>query len=163
MAKENKQYYKMTIWGISILCGLSIITLFFATYRLGYNHAITQNQTITPPPTITSPTPTSHLANPASVNCAKAGGKTVIKKNSAGAEYGLCEFEDAYGCEEWALLNGNCPVGGLRTTGYDTEAQKYCAWLGGKTFAQTNATCTLPNGVVCNDEKLFNGTCSPTP
>ena len=127
MANSTRHYSKITIWGVSILCGMAIVTLFFATYYLGFNQAILR---MTPQPThmITPPTPSpSQLGNPASLHCVKVGGKTVIKKNSAGAEYGLCEFEGAYACEEWALLNGTCPVGGVRTTGYDTEAERYCA------------------------------------
>lgn len=99
------------------------------------------------------------LANPASVNCADKGGTLIIQKRADGGEYGLCMFEDAYACEEWALFRGDCPVGGVRTTGYDTVAQKYCAWSGGQTFAEPNASCTFSDGSTCTDEALFNGAC----
>lgn len=101
------------------------------------------------------------LANPASVNCAKVGGTTVIKTNSTGGQYGLCEFEDNMACEEWALMRGQCPVGGVKTTGYDNIQQMYCAWVGGTTLAVPNAKCTLPNGTTCPVDTLYsNGSCN---
>ena len=109
--------------------------------------------------TTTIPTQTS-MANPASVNCTKVGGTLLIQKRGDGGEYGLCEFGDNMACEEWALFRGQCPVGGIKTTGYDTIAQKYCAWIGGRTFAQPQANCKLPTGKTCDDEKLYNGTCT---
>jgi putative hemolysin len=102
---------------------------------------------------------TQQLANPASVNCVKKGGTLEIKTNGTGGQYGLCMFEDNMACEEWALFRGDCPVGGVKTTGYDNIEQSYCAWVGGKTLAVSNATCTLPNGKVCSDKAVYNGTC----
>jgi len=109
-----------------------------------------------------SPVPSGQpptLANPASVNCTNKGGTLVIQKRSDGGEYGLCTFEDAYACEEWALFRGECPVGGVRTTGYDTVAQKYCAWVGGQTLAEPNAVCTFADGSTCKTPDLFSGYC----
>jgi putative hemolysin len=31
-------------------------------------------------------------------------------------QYGVCFFEDNRQCEEWALLRGDCPVGGKKVT-----------------------------------------------
>jgi putative hemolysin len=104
---------------------------------------------------------TSQLANPASENCIKQGGTLTIKKLADGGEYGLCNFEDDMACEEWALMRGECPKGGVKTTGFTTEAQKYCAWLGGQTLAVKDANCKLPSGKTCLDEDLYNGKCSP--
>lgn len=99
------------------------------------------------------------LANPASVNCKETGGTTVIKDGPNG-QYGLCEFADNMACEEWALYRGDCPVGGVKTTGYDTISEMYCAWIGGETLAVANPNCKLPNGTICTDEAVYNGTCS---
>lgn len=106
-----------------------------------------------------SPSPSTTLANPASVNCGKVGGKLFIQKDGTGNEYGLCDFGDNMQCEEWALYRGDCPVGGRKTTGFDTIQQKYCAWLGGQTFAVPNATCKFNDGSSCSDIALYNGTC----
>lgn len=97
------------------------------------------------------------LANPASQNCLSLGGSLQIKERGDGGQFGLCYFEDNRACEEWALLRGECPVGGRRITGYDTEAQSYCAWLGGGVSAVENAICELPNGRHCLAEDLYNG------
>ena len=99
------------------------------------------------------------LANPASVNCTKEGGQIVIETKPDGGQYGLCFFDDNRACEEWAMLRGECPVGGRKTTGYDTDAQKFCAWSGGQTIAEDNAVCTFKDGSVCPDEAFYAGTC----
>lgn len=112
-------------------------------------------------PTIT-PTPQNNqgLANPASVYCGKQGGQTVIQTNGSGGQYGLCDFGSGMACEEWAMYRGECPIGGIRTTGYDNIQQKYCAWSGGQTLAVENATCTFKNGKSCSVNDYYNGTCS---
>lgn len=112
-------------------------------------------------PTIT-PTPQASqgLANPASVYCGKQGGTTVIQTNGSGGEYGLCNFGSGMACEEWAMYRGECPIGGVRTTGFDNIQQKYCAWSGGETLAIQNATCTFKNGNTCSVDAFYNGTCS---
>lgn len=101
----------------------------------------------------------NQIANPASVNCSKVGGNLKIEKDGSGGEYGLCYFEDNRACEEWALLKGDCPVGGMRTTGYDTIDQKYCAWAGGQTYAVENSICTFKNGSKCSTIDFYNGKC----
>ena len=111
-------------------------------------------------PMVTPLSSNTSLANPASVYCGEQGGTSVIKKLPNGGEYGLCEFEDDQACEEWAMYRGDCPIGGVKTTGFDNVQQSYCAWLGGRTLAVENATCTLPDGTVCSDHDLYFGTCS---
>ena len=101
----------------------------------------------------------NELANPASVNCTKLGGNLVINKRGDGGEYGLCYFEENRACEEWALMRGDCPFGGRKTTGYDGIDQNYCAWLGGETFAVPNSICTFKNGSKCSTLDLYNGKC----
>jgi putative hemolysin len=106
------------------------------------------------------PAPIAQMANPASMNCTKVGGNLVIEKRGDGGEYGLCYFEDNRACEEWALFRKECPVGGRRTTGYDSIDQKYCAWFGGETFATPNSVCTFKNGKKCSTLSFYNGTCT---
>ncbi len=112
-----------------------------------------------------SSTPNSNtgLANPASVNCAKQGGQSQIVTKKDGSQYGVCEFEDDQECEEWALYRGECPVGGVKTIGFDTQAQIYCAITGGQTLAVPDAKCTLPSGQVCSAEAYYNGKCPKDP
>ena len=80
-------------------------------------------------------------ANPASQNCAQQGGKLAIERGPDG-EIGVCLFEDNRQCEEWALLRGLCPAGGIRVTGYATPEERLCAIRGGQ---YTNAgECRIP-------------------
>ncbi len=109
-------------------------------------------------PAVENNQPISGIANPASVNCTKVGGTLTIEKRGDSGEYGLCSFEGNTACEEWALYRGDCPVGGVKTTGFDTIDQKYCAWLGGQTLAVPQSECTLKNGLKCSTVNLYNGT-----
>jgi len=43
------------------------------------------------------------LANPASVFCAKSGGKTEIRKGPRG-QYGVCRLPDGRAVDEWAYF-----------------------------------------------------------
>ena len=104
--------------------------------------------------------PVETIANPASVNCTKVGGNLVIQTDGSGGQYGLCYFEDNRACEEWALFNGDCPVGGRKTTGYDTIDQNYCVWRGGETLAVKDSVCTFKNGKKCSTIDFYNGKCS---
>jgi len=101
------------------------------------------------------------LANPASVNCTAKGGTLKIQKNNKGGEYGVCFFEDNRQCEEWALLRGECPVGGLKITGYDTDAEIYCAITGGTVEGMDSPVpmCKRINGTYCNAQANFDGDC----
>jgi putative hemolysin len=114
-----------------------------------------------------APGANANLANPASENCVKQGGTVSIQTRGDGGEYGVCLFEDNRQCEEWALLNGDCPVGGLKITGYATPAAQYCAITGG-TYTITSGgntpdeigTCTFKNGATCDANDYYNGKCS---
>jgi len=110
--------------------------------------------------------PAPRLANPASVNCADKGGKLTIERRPDGGQYGVCVFTDNYQCEEWAMFRGECPVGGLRVTGYITPAARYCAIAGGRYAVVANSgaadeqgTCTLPGGKSCDALGYFEGKC----
>lgn len=108
------------------------------------------------------------IANPASQYCVDQGGTLAIEERGDGGQIGVCYFEDNRQCEEWALMNGNCPVGGVKVTGYITEAARYCAITGGTyTISGNNGaddeqgTCTFKNGAVCDAWDYYNGTCDP--
>ncbi len=104
------------------------------------------------------------LANPASTYCIEKGGKLVIQQRGDGGEYGICVFLDNRQCEEWALFRGNCPVGGVKVTGYTSQAQIYCAIQGGRTIAvepalEKTTPCVLPDGSQCMLTAFFDGHC----
>ncbi|MDD5469758.1 MAG: DUF333 domain-containing protein [Candidatus Peribacteraceae bacterium] len=105
------------------------------------------------------------MANPASVGCEETGGTLRIeKKPPAGGEYGVCYFAENRQCEEWALLRGDCPAGGVDVAGYVTPAARYCAITGGayratNTNGEEQGTCTFKNGRVCDVWDLWEGRC----
>lgn len=108
-------------------------------------------------------------ANPATEYCVAKGGRPVINRTSTGAEFGICVFDDNRQCEEWAMMRGECPVGGRRITGYATAAARYCAITGG-TYRDTRratseqeeqGTCTFADKV-CDAHAYFRGECSRT-
>jgi Tol biopolymer transport system component/putative hemolysin len=108
------------------------------------------------------------LANPASENCIEQGGTVSIQTRSDGGQYGICLFEDNRQCEEWALLRGDCPVGGLKVTGYVTPAAVYCAITGGEYAITGNSgaeneqgTCTFNDGSQCDAWEYYDGKCAP--
>jgi hypothetical protein len=111
----------------------------------------------TPPPINQ---PNANIANPASSNCITNGGTLEIRKSKIG-EYGVCLFEDNRQCEEWALLRGECPVGGLKITGYQSEAEIYCAITGGQLEGLDTDTpmCKRVDGTLCNAQANFDGEC----
>ncbi len=100
-----------------------------------------------------------NISNPASANCLEVGGTLKIEKRGDGGEYGLCYFEDNKACEEWALMRGDCPIGGVKTTGFETIDQSYCAWSGGQTFSVPNSVCTFKDGTECPTIDFYNGIC----
>lgn len=53
-------------------------------------------------------TPTTTLANPASVHCEEVGGTLDIRTGTDGGQVGYCIFPDKSECEEWALLRNEC-------------------------------------------------------
>jgi hypothetical protein len=115
------------------------------------------------------PTPESAvgMANPASVYCEEQGGTVVNKMRGDLGEYGVCIFEDNLQCEEWAMYRGECPVGGIKVTGYVTEAAVFCAITGGE-YAVTDksgaedeqGTCTFKSGKTCDVWEYYNGACT---
>lgn len=99
------------------------------------------------------------IENIALTNCTNVGGETVSETKASGGHYSLCYFEDNRACEVWAMLKGDCAVGGVKTTGYDTIDQKFCAWSGGKTVAQENSNCVFKNGGTCPTIDFYNKGC----
>ena len=47
------------------------------------------------------------MANPASVFCEKQGGKSVIRKNKDGSEYGVCVLPNGQEVDEWEYFRAH--------------------------------------------------------
>lgn len=118
------------------------------------------------PPAAVAPKPAPRIANPASVHCASVGGQSRIESRADGGQFGVCYFDDNRQCEEWALMRGQCPVGGRKVTGYVTAAARYCAITGGtytitarSGAADEQGSCALPSGQSCDADELYAGRC----
>jgi putative hemolysin len=140
----------------AVILGLALLTFILVKINNSRQAQITVPQNNNGIKTNTGQT---NIANPASVNCKNKGGNLTIQTKPDGSQYGLCYFEDNRACEEWALMRGDCPVGGVKTTGYSTDQQKYCAWVGGQTTTVANAICTFKDKTVCSLDDLYNGAC----
>ena len=110
----------------------------------------------------------SKIANPASEYCVEQGGELSIQKRSDGGEYGVCIFEENRQCEEWAMMRGDCPVGGVKITGYVTPAAVFCAITGGEYNVtgdsgseKEQGTCTFKSGKTCDVWEYYEGSCTP--
>jgi len=106
------------------------------------------------------------LANPASTYCLEQGGDLEIESRPNGGEFGVCYFMDNHQCEEWAMFRGECPVNGLKVTGYITPAGRFCAITGGDYnitveggVESEKGNCTLPSGEVCGADEFWVGSC----
>ena len=137
-------------YNLGIIFIIILIIIYFVYKNQNNNNIIVSSNT----------TSTTTIANPASEYCKEVGGTLNIKTNGSGNQYGLCDFEDNKSCEEWALFRKECPIGGVKITGYDTIDQKYCAWIGGKTLAVKDSICELPNQDKCSTIDLYNGKCN---
>ena len=67
----------------------------------------------------------------AAQNCESLGGKRKIEHGADG-DIAVCVFAGNRQCEEWALLFGQCPRGGLDIGGYATTSERHCAIRGGR-------------------------------
>jgi putative hemolysin len=88
--------------------------------------AITEEQAMTEEnpavnPITPAPGSSAGIPNPASVYCREHGGKLEIRKDSSGAEYGVCVFPDGSECDEWAFFRGECKPAGESTPVVTTQ------------------------------------------
>ena len=145
-----------------LVLGASLIFILAGCQNSLTNKPVDTSKTKTPEATVneTGGEPIANIANPASVNCTEKGGKLEIRKNKKG-EYGVCLFEDNRQCEEWAFLRGQCPVGGVKITGYENEAEIYCAITGGQVESVDTPApmCERIDGTLCNAQSNLDGEC----
>jgi eight-cysteine-cluster-containing protein len=50
------------------------------------------------------------IPNPASAYCKEIGGRTEIRRDTQGNEYGICILPNGTECEEWALYRSECKL-----------------------------------------------------
>ncbi|MFL7791590.1 MAG: DUF333 domain-containing protein, partial [Anaerolineae bacterium] len=59
---------------------------------------------------VSTPTPDTGIANPASVYCEEQG-YTLESRTDESGTYGVCIFPDGSECDEWAYFRGECGLG----------------------------------------------------
>ena len=143
-----------------ILCS-AIILVLTGCQNPAANKPVKTPEAQAPEANDTAPTEeNTAIANPASQNCIDKGGRLEMRKNKNG-EYGICFFDDNRQCEEWALFRGQCPVGGMKVTGYENDAEVYCAITGGEVSGVGTETpmCKRIDGIMCNAQANLDGEC----
>jgi len=96
------------------------------------------------------------IANPASTFCSENGGALSFDTRPNG-QYGICVFEENKQCEEWALFQDNCPIGGVDISLYNSASEIYCAIRGGVVDLEIG-TCSIKEDV-CLLEDYYEGIC----
>lgn len=82
-------------------------------------------------------------------------------RDNKNGQYGVCMFEDNRQCEEWSFFRGECPEGGMKVTGYETDAEVYCAITGGEVEGLGTETpmCKRIDGTTCTAQANLDGEC----
>ena len=81
------------------------------------------------------------IANPTLQNYLDQDGSLSIEERGDLGQIGVCYFENNRQCEEWALLRGDCRVGGVEVTASVTPAGRYGAITGGVGDERMNYWC----------------------
>ena len=79
--------------------------------------------------------------------------------------YGICVFDDNRQCELIALSKELCKKGGVKVTGYATDAARYCAITGGVYIIRAHSNTPKEAGICsrnnasCDVWKYFKNIC----
>jgi len=115
---------------------------------------------VTSTPTI-STTKAGAVASAAYSKCVQNGGFVSTARRGSSGYYNVCNFADDMSCELYSLYNGQCPVGGVKTVGYSTTGQVFCALRGGSPQGNANGQCKMPDGKTCSTAAVYSGACEP--
>ena len=64
------------------------------------------------------------IANPSSAYCEEQGGKSEIRTDSVGNQWGACKFTDGTECEEWDFYGKKCSPGQCKKVVLDKTTNK---------------------------------------
>lgn len=140
---------------------VAALVLSIGGYVVGTQHASSTQTETQVLGSSSSNTPAGQVASAAYAKCISNGGFVTTNRRPSNGFYNICNFADDMNCELYALYNGQCPVGGVKTIGYSTTDQVYCALRGGTPQGKNNGQCKMPDGKVCSTSSVFNGTCDP--
>jgi putative hemolysin len=103
------------------------------------------------------------LANPASVYCIKNGGTVDIMAGWDSGQIGICTFPNGNQCEEWAMMRGDCPVGGVAILRTWDAAEAHCAIRGGEVWRMNSglepSICAFKTTNCLAQDYMETGTC----
>lgn len=144
----------------SFITLLVLLSIFFSALLL-----VTQNINffnIVSAQSSSNSTKAASVASAAYSKCMNNGGFVTTSRRGNSGYYNVCNFADDMSCELYALYDGQCPVGGVKTIGYSTTGQVFCALRGGQPQGKDNGQCKMPDGKVCSTISVYNGTCNST-
>lgn len=154
MTKKNFKL-KFQVFG-----SLIVVCLIAVSFFIGNKINTPQSNSVLGTST-TKPTKAGQIASAAYSKCIENGGFVTTARRPSNGFYNVCNFEDDMNCELYSLYSGDCPVGGVKTIGYTTTDQVFCALRGGKPQGNKNGQCKMPNGKTCTTASVYNGTCEP--
>ncbi|MBP7833001.1 MAG: hypothetical protein KA035_04510 [Candidatus Levybacteria bacterium] len=152
MAKKSYKAPSISYIAVSVFIGLFLLA---AGFYLGVRSVNTSNSVLG----TSSSGSASAVASAAYTKCVNSGGFVSTSKRGTWGYYQMCNFTDDMSCDLYALYDGNCPVGGVKTIGYSTTDQVFCALRGGTPQGSNNGQCKMPNGKTCSTASVYKGTC----
>lgn len=139
-----------------------LLAIVGGAYLMGASHPETVvTNAATPTPDPSAVTAAGAVASEAYTKCVNNGGFVSTSRRGNWGYYNVCNFTDDMSCELYALYLGQCPVGGVKTIGYSTTDQVFCALRGGQPMGSENGQCKLPDGKICTTSSVYEGTCDP--
>lgn len=155
MAKSNSANPMFAVVGVIVTAGL-----LYGSYFLGTQQNTSSSNGSVLAATST-PTTASAVASAAYSKCVDNGGFVTTARRGTWGYYQVCNFTDDMTCDLYALYDGDCQVGGVKTIGYSTTDQVFCAQRGGTPQGSNNGQCKMPDGTVCATSSVYKGTCDP--
>lgn len=140
-----------------------IIGIVIAAILIGFAYFLGMNQPKEIPvlSSVTTPGTASAVASEAYSKCMDNGGFVTTARRGTWGYYQVCNFTDNMTCDLYALYDGDCPIGGVNTIGYDTTDQVFCAQRGGRPQGSNNGQCKMPDGKICATSAVYSGACEP--
>lgn len=151
----------MTKKNFSPMVLVIIVIVAIAAFFIGYKFSTLNSSAPVLGVSASAPTTAALVASAAYSKCVNNNGFVTTARRGTSGYYQVCNFADDMNCELYALYNGQCPVGGVKTIGYSTTAQVFCALRGGTPQGSENGQCKMPDGKVCSTASVYSGSCSP--
>ena len=106
--REKNQAARINDFESCSKAGYAIMETFPEQCRTADGRSFTRKLTDEEKNKIQPPEPDAGLANPASTNCLKLGGRLDMRSDDNGGQTGYCILPNGQECEEWALFRNEC-------------------------------------------------------